>query len=300
MARSSPRSSPPPFDRRAAAGPSAPRAAAPAEHAGRVVELLSAPTEDERSVREAHARRHLGRRRPQRAVAPLDRPARSSRARGYLHEEPTSSAVYNAFLRELDAPARARLACADISRIPEPRLALALFEAARLHLPRMMGAVGELGVAFELADAIEPAPDGRDPWLYTRAAVRAGGDLGAIAGDLEDQRILLREGRGDRTLARCMLAALAGALFSRAATLLGPHVLEDLARTLEQARSTRRRPPARRAQGASALASPPCPCAARADPAGHGRCGGTGMLLSENDSGVWSRPCAPCAAPSLA
>lgn len=231
-----------------------------AEHAARLVALLTEPAGARRTV-EALAAQHRARMRPVKAgrSSQLTGPARpvarlAPPSERYAPDGPTGARVFDAFLNELPGAGVERLREADIARFPDARLAMLLFDAARRYLPRMASAAGDPAAAMELLPLVDPSPEARDPHLYTRAAAKAGGDIGDIARDFEAQRALLAEGRGDRALARCILAALAGRLVARASELLGPHVFEDVARALDDARVQRRRAPVRRSEAASPAA----------------------------------------------
>lgn len=197
------------------------------------------------------AAKHRARRRAsrgpsvQRRAAPV---AAAPPVRTYTPDGPTGSRVFNAFLNELPGSASGGLREVDVSRWPSARLAMFLFDVARRFLPRMASAAGDTAMAMELLPLVDPCPDGRDPGLYTRAAAQASGDIGAIARDFEAERASLAEGRGDRELARSMLAALAGSLVARAAQLLGHIVYADMARALDEVRGPRRRAPVRRSE----------------------------------------------------
>lgn len=199
------------------------------------------------------AAKHRARRRTgrgpsvQRRAAPV---VAAPPVRTYTPDGPTGSRVFNAFLNELPGSASGGLREVDVSRWPSARLAMFLFDVARRFLPRMASAAGDTAMAMELLPLVDPCPDGRDPGLYTRAAAQASGDIGAIARDFEAERASLAEGRGDRELARSMLAALAGSLVARAAQLLGHMVYADVARALDEVRAPRRRAPVRRSERA--------------------------------------------------
>jgi hypothetical protein len=216
-----------------------------AAHAARLVALLSEPASAAPRAMDALAARHRARRRPVKAVRPgAEAP---TAARPYAPEGPAGERVFDAFLGELPAPAAARLRAADVASFPDARLAMFLFDAARRHLPRMASAAGDPAAAMALLPLADPSSRAVDPRLYTHAAAAAGGDVGAIARAFEEQRALVAEGRGDRALTRSMLAALAGKLMARAAQLLGPQVLDDLALALD-GHGPRRRAPVRRGE----------------------------------------------------
>lgn len=235
---------------------------AAAEQAARIIALLSSePATHGRRTADALAAQHVARRRRPRArqSPPQARPASPAgpSSRTYAPDGPTGSRVFDAFLNELSGPAAGGLRAVDISRIPDARLAMLLFDVARRYLPRVVNALGDPSMAMELLPLVDPSPDGRDPHLYTHAAAAVSGHIGVIARDFEHQRALLAQGRGDRALARSILAALAGRILAQAAEILGPQVHEDVARALESKgevrqslpRDQRRRAPVRRSGG---------------------------------------------------
>lgn len=240
-----------------------------ASGAARVVALLADPSQ--RGV-EALAAQHRARRRPARPSATQASRAERQAPRAERQASPPATPtpgihgvdeplppVLEVFLRELPAPAAAslRAVCADLGAarsgeplrasrdrarppaeaagVPDARLSMLLFDVARRYVPRVLGALGETELALALLSVADPSPDPRDPFLYTKAAAKVGGDAGVAARAFEEQRALIRRGRGDRALARRLLSTLAGRLVARAAEVLGPQVHADVAREVIEA-----------------------------------------------------------------